>query len=72
MKTGVQLESMTTLEKLGLLEAIWTDLSRNPDDVESPCWHKQILEEREQRIASGESRFIDWEQAKAEILKEIR
>jgi hypothetical protein len=30
-----------------------------------------VLEERERRIASGEARFTDWEQAKADIRKRV-
>jgi hypothetical protein len=29
---------------------------------ESPDWHREVLEERERFIASGEAKFIDWEQ----------
>ncbi len=38
---------------------------------ESPEWHREVLEERERRIASGEARFSDWEQAKADIRKRV-
>jgi len=37
------------------------------ESIESPPWHKEILDERRKRIAAGEARFIDWETAKAEI-----
>jgi hypothetical protein len=40
------------------------------DICESPGWHREVLEERERLIASGEAQFIDWEQAKEEIRKE--
>ncbi|HSI14033.1 MAG TPA: addiction module protein [Chthoniobacter sp.] len=40
------------------------------DAFESPAWHREVLEERERLIASGEARFIDWEQAKEEIRRE--
>ena len=46
------------------------DLSRKEEAIESPEWHREVLEERERLIASGEARFIDWEQAKAEIRRE--
>ena len=66
------LRSMTTQEKLRLLEAIWMDLSRRPEDVVSPEWRQHVLAEREERIASGESRFQEWDQAKADILRRLR
>jgi hypothetical protein len=53
------------------METIWEDLSRNSDALESPEWHRDVLEERERRIASGEGRFSDWEEAKADIRKRV-
>ena len=49
------------------MEAPWNDLSRDPDTLESPAWHEDVLREREERIAAGEADFVDWEQAKADI-----
>jgi len=58
---------MTLEEKLQAMEALWADLSRYPDTLESPSWHKDILRERQQRVVSGEANFMDWEQAKTYI-----
>ena len=54
------------------MEALWEDLSRRSDTLESPEWHCDVLEERERRIASGEATFTDWEQGyKADIRKQV-
>ncbi|MEK7300046.1 MAG: addiction module protein [Nitrospirota bacterium] len=58
---------MSLHEKLSAMESLWEDLVRTPDAIESPAWHKDILDERRQRAADGTSRFIDWETAKADI-----
>jgi hypothetical protein len=58
---------MTLEEKLQIMEALWDDLSRDPDALESPAWHEDILRARQERLASGEAEFVDWEQAKADI-----
>ena len=71
MPVTLPLSDMTVSEKLQLMEALWEDLSRNADAVESPEWHREVLEDREQRIASGEARFSDWEQSKAEIRRRV-
>ena len=71
MPVTLPLSDMTVSEKLQLMEALWADLSRNADAFESPDWHREVLEERERRIASGEARFSDWEQAKAGIRKRV-
>lgn len=60
---------MTPAQKVELMEALWKNMSRNPEEVESPDWHRQVLEERERALASGEIEFMDWEEAKAYIRK---
>jgi hypothetical protein len=67
MGIELQLEKMTTTEKLQAMEALWEDLSRNSEDFESPAWHEQILAERVQRVKVGEEEFIDWEVAKQQL-----
>ena len=62
MLVTLPLNDMTVAEKLQLMETLWN---------ESPAWHRDVLEERERRIASGDARFSDWEQAKAEIRKRV-
>ena len=71
MPVTVPLNEMTLPEKLQLMEALWEDLSRNADALESPEWHRDVLEDRERRIASGEAHFSDWEQAKTDIRKRV-
>ena len=67
MPLTLPLSEMTLEEKLQAMEALWDDLSRNSDILESPSWHEDILRERQQRLADGEASFMDWEQAKAYI-----
>lgn len=71
MPFNLPLKEMTIQEKLAAMESLWEDLARTPDTIESPGWHKDILDERRQRVAEGHSRFIDWEAAKAEIRKKL-
>jgi Putative addiction module component len=71
MPAALQLDEMTLLEKLQLMEALWQNLSRSVIPLNSPEWHRDVLEEREKRIVSGEARFIDWKQAKVEIRERI-
>jgi hypothetical protein len=71
MTVTLPLSDMTVTEKLQLMETLWDDLRRNADSLESPVWHREVLEERERRIASGESKFIDWDEAKSDIRKRV-
>ena len=67
MEPALPLDQMTTAEKLHVLEPIWDDLCRTPDDVPSPSWHAGVLEEREKRVREGSSQFVDWSKAKQDI-----
>ncbi len=71
MSINLPLKDMTLQEKLAVMESIWEDLARTPDAIESPAWHKDILDERHQRLAEGTSRFTDWETAKEDIRKKL-
>jgi putative addiction module component (TIGR02574 family) len=71
MPVSVPLDKMTVEEKLQLMEAIWEDLSRDEESVESPEWHRVALEERRQKEARGETSYIPWEQAKEELRRRI-
>ena len=72
MSIKLPLHEMTIKEKLAVMESLWEDLSRSPDSIESPEWHKAILEQRAEKIAGGTAQFVDWETAKAEIRKKLR
>jgi len=63
------LEKMTVAEKLDLIELIWADLAKNPDDIPSPDWHREYLQGVEKALADGTDHFIDWEEAKRQILE---
>jgi hypothetical protein len=66
------LHEMTIQEKLAAMEALWEDLSRSSEAIESPEWHNEILDERRQRVADGTAQFEDWEKAKAKIREKLR
>ena len=69
MSVTLPLNEMSLPEKLQVMEALWEDLSRNSDALDSPAWHEAVLEERERRIGAGEAQFSDWDTAKADIRK---
>ena len=64
------LNEMSVEEKINAMEAIWENLSANPEAIESPAWHEEELRVREARVESGETKLVDWEKAKAEIRRQ--
>ena len=71
MPFNLPLKKMTLQEKLATMESFWEDLTRTPEAIESPAWHKDILDDRRWRLAEGQSRFIDWETANADIRNKL-
>jgi hypothetical protein len=71
MPMNLALKEMTLEEKLAAIELLWDDLARSPESIESPDWHKDILDERRQRVAEDKGQFTDWETAKTEIRKKL-
>jgi hypothetical protein len=52
MDITLPLDQMTVEEKLRAMEALWADLTRRPEEFESPAWHETVLKEREERVTS--------------------
>ena len=67
MEVALPLEQMTTEDKLRVLEVVWEDLCRVPQDIPSPSWHEDVLRAREKRMREGSSQMVDWSDAKQKI-----
>ncbi|HEY5792549.1 MAG TPA: addiction module protein [Chthoniobacterales bacterium] len=59
-----EIRQMPFEEKLALLEAVWTEISAEPEKIEVPRWHKEILDERDQALRSGKESI--WTGSEAE------
>ena len=71
MSKSLPLEEMTLQEKLAAMESVWEDIAGSTKRDDSPGWHKDILDERAKRLATGEACFDDWETAKAKLRKKL-
>ena len=71
MDPRIRLEEMSTSEKLALMDLLWDDLAKAPDDIPSPAWHLQLLQAREEAIKTGTEEFLDWEIEKKKILDSL-
>ena len=68
MRVDISLNDLTTAEKLELMERLWVDLSRQPQDVPSPAWHGVMLDERREAVRQGRTTFVAWEEARKRLL----
>jgi predicted metal-dependent HD superfamily phosphohydrolase len=53
------------------MEALWEDLSRTPAAVESPAWHKDVLDARQRQVEEGKAQYTPWPAAKAKIRRRV-
>jgi len=67
MSNTIDIGHLSREEKLRIMEAIWEDLSREDEQVESPEWHREALEETDRRRQSGQEGVVDWQEAKKEL-----
>jgi len=63
------LSELTLAHKLELMEAIWDDLAKHDETLESPDWHEEVLKDREKALAAGKASVSDWKEAKRRIRK---
>ena len=55
---------MPVEERLQIMEQIWESLCQEDQTIESPFWHEGILNERKEKIDSGEAKFLTLDQLK--------
>ncbi len=68
----IRLDTLSTTEKLILMERLWVDLSIRPDEIRSPDWHGDVLSARLQAVKEGKTNFIDWEDAKRRLRERLK
>ena len=67
MQNTFEIRHLSREEKLRVMEAIWEDLLKEGEEIESPNWHQEALQETEHRLKSGEEKTVDWHAAKKEL-----
>jgi len=60
-----EIRKMSRVERLLTMEALWDSLIEEEVEIESPDWHRDILEQRKQKIESGKAEFISLEKLRA-------
>jgi len=57
----LEIQKMNRVERLQAMEALWDSLIGEEPEIESPEWHRDILEERKKKIENGKAEFISLE-----------
>ena len=70
-RVDLPVSRLSLAQKLDLMETLWADLSRDEKKLESPAWHKAVLEDREEAFKAGKVTASDWEQANKRIRKRV-
>ncbi|MEM9281127.1 MAG: addiction module protein [Verrucomicrobiota bacterium] len=70
MVTAQEIKELPKVEKLRMMELLWSDLTASSDDVASPSWHETELEKTAKRFAAGQEEPIDFTEAKAILRSE--
>ena len=63
------IKQMTQAQKIQAMEELWESLSRDEDQLDSPTWHADVLEETRQNYAAGREQPVEWAAAKQELRK---
>ena len=58
-RVDLPLSELTLAQKLELMEAIWDDLAKHEETLESPEWHEEVLKDREKALAAGKATMRD-------------
>jgi len=69
MQNTIEIRHLSREEKLRVMEAIWEDLLKDDEQIESPEWHQKALQETESRLSSGQEKIVSWQNAKSELRK---
>jgi putative addiction module component (TIGR02574 family) len=72
MNISLPLDKMTNLDKIALMEKLWDDLCQDPEAIQSPDWHKDVLEAREKQVTEGKAKFTSFNKAKERIRDQIK
>jgi putative addiction module component (TIGR02574 family) len=61
------IKALPLAEKIQIMETLWEEFRSNYDESEISLEMKNLLDQRRQRVRSGESTLVDWETVKNKI-----
>jgi hypothetical protein len=70
MSSLLQIDQLTLAEKLRIMEELWADLRTRAEHVPVPQWHRDLLDERERLVETGEAQFANWDETRQRLTKQ--
>ena len=58
-----EIRRLNPKEKIMLINEIWESFEQN-DTIESPHWHKEVVEQRVEKMKENKAKFISLEELK--------
>lgn len=62
---NIVIKKMNMIERLQTMEALWNSILYEGSEIETPEWHKEIIEERKREMKNSEVEFISIDKLKA-------
>ena len=62
---NIVIKKMSIIERLQTMEALWNSILYEGSEIETPEWHREIVEERKRKMKNGEAEFISIDKLKA-------
>lgn len=58
-----ELRNLPALEKLKVIESLWSDLTAADAEIPAPHWHEAVLRNTEAEYLAGRVEVLDWQAA---------
>ena len=72
MTMTLPLDTMSVDDRIQIMESIWGSFVQNPDEMDSPAWHSDVLSAREAKVSNGTAQYSDWDEAKLRIRSAVQ
>ena len=71
MAVDMPLPQMSLDDKLLAMELLWGELSKTPERLEAPHWHRELLLQRLNQVQQGTASLQSWDSAISELRSEL-
>jgi len=61
---NIIIKKMDILERLRTMEELWDSILYEGSEIETPEWHREIVEERKRKIKDGKAEFTSIDKLK--------